>query len=71
MTKHYLSKTIWGGENEPLETLYTRIENLYSQGLRDFIKIYIDTDKDINKIKQILNIEGINDESKLSNFLCK
>ena len=54
-----------GGENEPLETLYTRIENLYSQGLRDFIKIYIDTDKDINKIKQILNIEGINDESEL------
>ncbi|WP_048345040.1 restriction endonuclease subunit S [Limosilactobacillus mucosae] len=41
--------------NESLEDLYTRIESLYSQGLRDFIQIYIDTDKDMNEIKQIIS----------------
>lgn len=41
--------------NESLEDLYTRIESLYSQGLRDFIQIYIDTDKDMDEIKQLIS----------------
>lgn len=41
--------------NESLEELYSRIEALYSQGLRDFIKIYIDTDKELDQIKDRLN----------------
>ncbi len=45
------------GENETPEALYAKIENLYSQGLRDFIKIYIDTDKEMESIKRTLNLD--------------
>lgn len=54
-------------ENETPEALYTRIEKLYSQGLRDFIRIYIDTDKDIENIKKLLSTDEIANQDEIVN----
>lgn len=56
-------------DDQNLEDLYARIESLYSQGLRDFIQIHIDTDEDFKDINHILDSLNIPEEtrSKLEN----
>lgn len=58
-----LSFQVWP-QDQNLEDLYARIESLYSQGLRDFIQIHIDTDKDFTAIDQILDSLNITDDAR-------
>lgn len=52
-------------ENESLQELNIRMGNLYSQGLREFIKVNIDTDKDFESISKELESLDINNKKEI------
>lgn len=51
--------------DESLEDLNSRIESLYAQGLRNFIKISIDTDMDLSKIKELIQSSDMENAKEL------
>lgn len=55
--------------DEPLEELNARIESLYAQGLRNFIKINIDTDMDLRNIKKLIQSSDMENSKELWNAI--
>ncbi len=55
--------------DEPLEELNSRIESLYAQGLRNFIKINIDTDMDLRNIKKLIQSSDMENSKELWNAI--